>query len=61
MEAFSPNLPDMHVDSVLGATTKPSAERQGERVIVVPDNHAVSNNRVYIHGVKEGDLGDINR
>lgn len=49
----------MLVDAVRVAATEPAANWKRHIEVVVPDDHAVPNYRVNIHGVEEGDLAYV--
>jgi hypothetical protein len=59
MESFPIHLSHMLVDAVRVAATEPAANWKRHIEVVVPDDHAVPNYRVNIHGVEEGDLAYV--
>ena len=59
MEAVIRDLADPLVHASWCTGGQPAAKRNGDPVVEVPDNHAVTNHWVDIHGVEEGDLTDI--
>jgi hypothetical protein len=61
MESFAIHLSHMLVDAVRVAATEPATNRKRHIEVVVPDNHAVSDDWVNIHGVEERDLAHVDR
>ena len=59
MEALAVYASDVLVRPARRAAADPAADRQSQRMIVVPDPHAVPDHGMDVHAVEEGELRDV--
>lgn len=61
MKSFAIDLSNKLVDSIRRTAAEPTPGRQCNEMVIIPDYHAVSYNRMDIHGVEQGNLRYVER
>lgn len=61
MKSLAHDASDILIHAAGCAAAQPTAHRQSDSMIIVPYDHAVAHNGMDVHGVEEGDLGDVQR
>ena len=61
MEPFAQNGPNVLVHTSSRATRQPAPKWKSNEMIVVPDDHAIPDDRMHVHGVEKCNLRDVQR